>query len=143
MTHSETAMDHPVLWGAHAGLGPGYTLEAAAVRLADTIGEWRHDGGIPPDVRTVITVFPHQRLLEIRVEGLPAEDGPDHTTREVLTTLFELASDHNIVALDDTAPPLFTQRIVIVGSDGRSVAALVGTAIGKVSSASPARHAEP
>lgn len=66
---------------AHAqGIGPGFTLEAAAVRLIADIGELRDDGGIPPHVRTVITVVPQQRVLEIRVEGLSVEADPDRTT---------------------------------------------------------------
>lgn len=43
------------MWGARAENGPGFTLEAAAVRLADDITELRDDGGIP--ARTVVTVL--------------------------------------------------------------------------------------
>ena len=35
MTSHESTVDCPVLWGARAGVGPGYTAEAAAVRLGD------------------------------------------------------------------------------------------------------------
>jgi hypothetical protein len=51
-------------------------MEAAAVRLAQDIAELRHDGGIPAHVRTVITVLPQQRVLEIRVEGLSSHHHP-------------------------------------------------------------------
>lgn len=91
MTRLESTIDHLVLRGAQAGIGPGYTLEAAAVRLADDIAELRDGGGFPSHVRTVITVLPQQRVLEIRVEGLSVEADPDRTTiREVTNTLFEL-----------------------------------------------------
>jgi hypothetical protein len=43
-----------------------------------------------------------------------------------------MASYHNIVALDGTTPPLFTQRILLVGTDGRPFSAMVGTAAGDV-----------
>lgn len=85
-------MDRLVLWRARAGVGPGYTVEAAAVRLTEDIAELRADGGIPTHVRTAITVLPQQRVLEIRVEGLSVEADPDRTTiREVTHVLFELA----------------------------------------------------
>jgi hypothetical protein len=54
------------------------------------------------------------------------------TIREVTNTLFELASYFNIVALDGATPPLFTQRILLVGTDGRPFSALVGAAVGEV-----------
>ena len=92
MTYVESTVDCLVLWGARTGVGPGYTVEAAAVRLTQDIAESRNDGGIPPHVHTVITVLPQQRVLEIRVEGLSVEADPDRTTiREVTNTLFELA----------------------------------------------------
>jgi len=116
-------------------------MEAAAVRLADDIAELRDDGGIPAHVSTVITVLPQQRVLEIRVEGLSVETDPDRTTiREVTHTLFELASYHNIVALDATTPPLFTQRILLIGSDGRPFSAMIGSGIGDVDSVTPQQN---
>ena len=133
MTRSESTVDCLVLWGARAGVGPGYTLETAAVRLSEDIAELRRDGGIPAHVRTVIGILPQQRVLEIRVEGLSVEADPDRTTiREVTNALFELASYHNIVALDGATPPLFTQRILLVGADGRPFSAMMGTAVGDV-----------
>jgi hypothetical protein len=108
-------------------------LEAAAVRLSEDIAELRRDGGIPDHVRTVIGILPQQRVLEIRVEGLSVEADPDRTTiREVTTTLFEVASDFNIVALDAETPPLFTQRILLVGADGQPFSAMIGAAVGDV-----------
>ncbi|MEV6602750.1 hypothetical protein [Kutzneria sp. NPDC051319] len=133
MTSFESTVDRLAMWGARAGIGPGFTLEAAAVRLADDIAELREDGGIPSHVRTVITVLPQQRVLEIRVEGLSVEADPDRTTiREVTNTLFELASYHNIVGLDAATPPLFTQRILLVGSDGLPFSAMIGAGFGDV-----------
>lgn len=138
MTRAENTMDHLVLCGVQAGVGPGYTLEAAAVRLADDIAELRADGGIPREVRTIITVLPQPRVLEIRVEGLSIDADSDRTTsRDVLRAVFELASDHNIVSLDGTTPPLFTQRILLIGPDGRPFAAMVGAAIGDVEKVTP------
>jgi hypothetical protein len=103
MSRYESTVDRLVLWGARAGVGLGYTLEAAAVRLVEDIAELRDDGGIPAHVRTVTTVLPQHRVLEIRVEGLSVEADPDRVTiREVTHALFELASYHNIVALDAT-----------------------------------------
>lgn len=126
-------MDCPVLWGACAGVGPGYTLEAVAVRLAADIRQLRDDGGIPSHVRTVTTVLPQQRVLEIRVEGLSVETDPDRIAiREVTNTLFELASYHNIITLDAVTPPLFTQRILLVDSDGRPFSAMVGAGVGDI-----------
>jgi hypothetical protein len=48
----------------------------------------------------------------------------------VTHALFELASDHNIVGLDATTPPLFTQRILLVGTDGRPFCAMIGAGVG-------------
>lgn len=94
MTRFESTVDCLVLWGARAGVGPGYTLEAAAVRLTEDIAELRDDGGIPAYVRTVIEILPQQRVLEIRVEGLSVEADPDRITiREVTNALFELPVD--------------------------------------------------
>jgi hypothetical protein len=133
MTHFEFTVDCLVLWGARVGVGLGYTLEAAAVRLAEDIAELRGDGGIPAYVRTVTTVLPQQRVLEVRVEGLSIEADPDRTTiRQVSSALFELASYHNIVALDATTPPLFTQRILFIDADGRPFSAMIGAAVGDV-----------
>ncbi len=126
-------VDSGVLVGPLAAIGPGSTLEAIAVRLAQDIAELRDDGGIPLQVRTAITVLPCQRVLEIRVDGLSIEADPDRTTiREVMNTLFELASFHNVVALDGNHPPLFTQRILLLDTDGRPFAALIGAAVGDV-----------
>ena len=137
MTRFGSTVDCLVLWGARAGVGPGYTVEAAAVRLAADIAELRDDGGIPADVRTVITVLPQQRVLEIRVEGLSVEADPDRTTT---SALFELASDHNIVALDATTPPLFTQRILLVDSDGQPFSAMIGAGVGEVETVTSQRN---
>ena len=141
MTRFGSTVDCLVLWGARAGVGSGYTVEAAAVRLAEDIAELRDDGGIPPHVHTVITVLPQQRVLEIRVEGLSVEADPDRTTiRDVTTALFELASHHNIVALDATIPPLFTQRNLFVGTDGRPFAAMMGAGVGDVETVTQERN---
>ncbi|MFI6098203.1 hypothetical protein ACIA8G_21795 [Lentzea sp. NPDC051213] len=126
--------------GTRAGVGPGYTLEAAAVRLTEDIGELRGDGGLPHEVRTVVTILPHQRRLDIAVSGLPVEADPDRTTiRAVMSRLFGLASLHNIVVLDGETPPLFTQQILLIGSDGQPFAAMIGTAVGDVERRAP-RH---
>ncbi|MFC5107402.1 hypothetical protein [Kibdelosporangium philippinense] len=45
MTWFESIVDCYVLQGACARVGLGYTVEAAAVRLADDIAELRNDGG--------------------------------------------------------------------------------------------------
>ncbi|KAA2253291.1 hypothetical protein F0L68_33305 [Solihabitans fulvus] len=133
MTYMKSTVDCSVLWGARAGVGPGYTLEAAAVRLIEDIAELREEGGIPQHVRTAIGILPQQRVLEIRVQGLSVEADPDRITiREVTTALFELASYHNIVVLDGVTPPLFTQRILLLDSDGSPFSAMVGTAVGDV-----------
>ncbi|SDH59230.1 hypothetical protein SAMN05216553_1326 [Lentzea fradiae] len=72
-------------------------------------------------------MLPQRRLLEIRVEGLSVETNPDRiTSREVMNTLFELASDHNIITLDAVSLPLITQRIVLVDPYGQPFAAKVG-----------------
>jgi hypothetical protein len=136
MTNQKSIVDGMVVWGASAGTGPGYTLEAAAVRLAEDIAELRADGGIPAHVHTVITVLPHQRVLEIQVEGLSVDADPDRTTiREVTYSLFELASYHNVIALDATMPPLFTQRILLLVTDGRPFHAMLGAGVGDVEDA--------
>ncbi|WP_063797816.1 hypothetical protein [Saccharothrix sp. NRRL B-16348] len=124
--------DHAVL-GQRAAFGPGHTLEATATRLVDSIGELRADGCLPPAIRTTVTVLPHQRRLDIRVEGLSPHTDPDRTQiRTVMNVLFELASFHNIVVLDDHTPPLFTQRILLIGTDGLPFAGLIGAAVGDV-----------
>lgn len=136
-----STIDALVVWGASAGTSAGHTLEAAAVRLIEDIAELRADGGFPAHVHTVITVLPQQRVLEIQVEGLCVHADPDRTTiREVTYTLFELASYHNIVALDAITPPLFTQRILLVDSDGRPFCAMVGAAVGDVEDAQSVRR---
>lgn len=64
------------------------------VGKAEDIAELRADGGLPAHVHTVITVLPHQRVLEIQVEGLSIDADPDRTTiREVTYSLFELSVD--------------------------------------------------
>lgn len=124
--------DHAVL-GLRAAFGPGHTLEATATRLVNSIGELRADGCLPPSIRTTVTVLPRQRRLDIRVEGLSPHDDPARTQiRAVMNVLFELASFHNIVVLDDHTPPLFTQRILLIGTDGLPFAGLVGAAVGDV-----------
>jgi hypothetical protein len=133
MTRFESTVDCRVVWGARAGVGPGFSVETAAARLTDDIAELREDGGIPPHVRTVITVLPQERVLEIRVEGLSVEADPDRTTiREVTNTLFEIASYYNLIGLDAAVPPLFTQRILLVGNDGRPFSAMIGAGVGDV-----------
>jgi hypothetical protein len=133
MTRFKSTVDSVVVWDTRAGVGPGFTVEAAAVRLADDIAELREDGGIPPDVRTVIAVLPQERVLEIRVEGLSVEADPDRTTiREVANTLFEITSYYNIIGLDTAVRPLFTQRILLVGDDGRPFYAMIGAGVGDV-----------
>jgi hypothetical protein len=124
--------DHAVL-GLHAAFGPGHTLEATATRLVESIGELRADGCLPPGIRTTVTVLPRQRRLDIRVEGLSPHTDPDRTKiRTVMNVLFELGSFHNIVVLDDHTPPLFTQRILLIGTDGLPVAGLIGAAVGDI-----------
>jgi hypothetical protein len=92
MPEPESSVDFLVVWGAQVDIERGYGLEAIAVQLSDDIAELRDDVGIPAHVRTVITVLPQQRVLEIRVEGLSVEADPDRTTiREVTNALFELA----------------------------------------------------
>lgn len=141
MTSFESTVDCLVLWGACAGIGPGFTLEAVAVRLAADIAELRDDGGIPAHVCTVITVLPQQRVLEIRVEGLSVEADPDRVTiREVTQALFEIAMYHNIVALDATTPPLFTQRILLVDGGGRVFSAMIGAGVGDVELVTPQQN---
>jgi hypothetical protein len=108
-------------------------IRTIAVGKAEDIAELRDEGGIPQQVRTVIGILPRQRVLEIRVEGLSVEADPDRTViREVINALFELGSYHNIVALDGATPPLFTQRILLVGTDGRPFSAMMGAAVGDV-----------
>jgi hypothetical protein len=72
-------------------------------------------------------MLPQKRTLEIQVEGLSIGTDPDRTTsREVMNTLFELASDHNIITLDAASPPLFTRRIVLFDHHGQPFAAMLG-----------------
>lgn len=119
-------------------------IRAFPVGKLGDIAEFRDDGGLPEHVRTVITVLPQRRVLEIRVEGLSVEADPDRTTiREVTNALFELASDYNIVALDAATPPLFTQRILLVDSDGRPFSAMMGTGLGDVGTVTPQRNQLP
>ncbi len=132
MTEPDVPVDLQVVWGARVDTERGYRLEAIAVALSADIAELREDGGLPDHVHTRITVLPQHRLLAIRVEGLLIETDPDRTTsREVMNTLFELASDHNIITLDAVSPPLFTQRILLVDHYGRPFAAKVGAGMGE------------
>jgi hypothetical protein len=97
--------------------------------------------GIPPNAYTAITVLPQQRMPEIRVDGLSVEADPDRTMiREVMNTRSELASYHNIIALDGTTPPLFTQRILLVDAHGRPFAAMVGAGVGDVEDVTQQRY---
>lgn len=122
--------DSSVVRGVHAGDGPGYTLEAVAVRVSADITQARQHGDIPAHTRTVVTILPRQRTLEIRVEGF--DTIPDKAaTRTVMTALFELVSRRNIIALDAVTPPLFTQHIVLVDSFGQPFAAMVGAGVGE------------
>ncbi|WP_158853145.1 hypothetical protein [Saccharothrix deserti] len=133
MPEPEFPVDLLVVWGARVDSERGYRLEAIAVQLSDDIVSLRENGGLPHHVRTRITVLPRQRILEILVEGLSVETDPDRTTsREVMNTLFELASDHNIITLDAASPPLFTQRIMLVDHHGHPFAAKVGAGMGKL-----------
>lgn len=63
------ATDSVVVRGAKAGDGPGYTLEAIAVRISQEITRVREHGGLPAGTRTVVTVLQRQQTLHIRVEG--------------------------------------------------------------------------
>ncbi|GAB2677201.1 hypothetical protein GCM10027271_42530 [Saccharopolyspora gloriosae] len=118
--------------GLRAGTGHGYSLEATAVRLADAITELRADDGLPAHINTRIEINPQQRELVLRVWGLSVEADPDRTQiRYVMLTLFELASFHNIVPLDTTAP-LFTLKILLIDHCERPVAGLVGSGVGDV-----------
>ncbi|MET0133929.1 MAG: hypothetical protein ABW215_10100 [Kibdelosporangium sp.] len=133
MTYVKSVVGSLVMRGARAGFGAGHSLRDVAARLAEDIGELRDCGGFPAAVRTTITVLPYQRLLKIRVDGLSVEADPDRTMiREVMNTLFELASYHNIVDLDVTRPPLFTQHIVLHDADGEPFAAMVGAGVADV-----------
>ena len=132
MAELDAPADPQVVWGARVGLERGYRLETIAVALSADITELREDGSLPGHIRTRTTVLPQHRLLEIRVEGLSIETDPDRTTsREVMNTLFELDSDHNIIILDTASPPLFTQRIVLVDPHGQPFAAKVGAGMGE------------
>ncbi len=132
MPEPDIPMDLQVVWGARVEAERGYRLEAIAVQLSADIAELREDGGLPEHLRTCVTVLPQHRVLEIRVEGLSIDTDPDRTTsREVMNTLFELASDHNIITLDTTSPPLFTQRILLVDHYGQPFAAKVGAGMGE------------
>jgi len=132
MPESDVPVELQVVWGARVELERGYRLEAIAVQLSADIAELREDGGLPDYIHTRVTVLAQQRVLEIQVEGLSVETDPDRTaSREVMNTLFELASDHNIVTLDATSPPLFTQRIVLIDPNGQPFAAKVGAGMGE------------
>ena len=118
--------------GLAASLGRGFSLEAAAVRLADAIGELRADGELPARLHTHTDIDPQRRTLTLRGRGLAPDDDPDRTeARNVLHTLFQLASFHNIVPLDESTPPLFTVRIVLLDRHDRPFAALVGAGMGE------------
>ena len=87
-----------------------------------------------------MTALARQRLLQIQVAGLSAEDDPTGSaSRHVLNSLFELASLYNIVGLDTHIPPLFTQRILLIEPDGRPFAAMIGSAVGNVEQLLPSQ----
>lgn len=121
-----------VVCGDRAGVGPGYTLEASAVRLATGITELRENGVLPTHVRTVTAVEPQRGVLEVRVEGLAGSEAGADLAGLLRTAgaLFDLASRYNVVPLDPLVAPLFEQRIVLIGSDGRAALTLVGAAAG-------------
>ncbi|WP_460393638.1 hypothetical protein [Actinophytocola sediminis] len=132
MPERDTPMDLHVVWGSRVAVERGYRLEAIAVQLSADIAELREDGCLPEHIHTRVTVLPEQRVLEIRVEGLSVETDPDRTaSRDVMNTLFELGSDHNIITLDAESPPLFTQRILLVDPFGQPFAAKVGAGMGE------------
>jgi hypothetical protein len=122
--------DSSVVRGAHAGDGPGYTLEAIAVRVSVDITTARQHGDIPAHPRTVVTILPHQRTLEIRVEGFDTIPGQSHD-RSGDDCALRMVSSHNIIALDAVTPPLFTQHILLVNSFGQPFAAMVGAGVGE------------
>jgi hypothetical protein len=123
--------DRAIVRGAKAGDGPGYTLEAIAVRISHDITEARERGDLPAYTRTVVTVLPWRRMLHIRVEGFDTVP-PRATSRAVITTLFDLVSAYNIIPLDSFELPMFTQHIVLVDPDGQPLAAIVGAGAGEV-----------
>ncbi|MFB9902875.1 hypothetical protein [Allokutzneria oryzae] len=124
-------VENYVIRGSHSGTGPGYTLEAAAVRICEDISELRHDGGISDEVHTTVTVLPQQGMLEIRVLGLESEADPDRVIGlNLLTDLFVLASMHNTASMDERIPPQFRMRILLIDADHTPYAALLGTAVG-------------
>jgi len=140
MAEPDGPSDLQVIWGAQVDIERGHRLEAIAVNLCADIAELREDGGLPDHLRTLITILPQHRVLQIRVEGLSVETDPDRTTiREVMNTLFELASDHNIIPLDPdpTSPPLFTQHIVLVDPHGHPFAAKIGAGMGEPEPVTP------
>ncbi|WP_258348989.1 hypothetical protein [Saccharopolyspora gregorii] len=119
--------------GLCAGTGHGYTLEATAVRLADAITELRADDGLPAHIHTRIEINPQQRELVIRVWGLSVEADPDRTEiRTVMLILFELSSFHNVVPLNSSEAPLFTQKILLMDRNEKPFAGLVGAGVGDV-----------
>jgi hypothetical protein len=120
-----------VVCGDRAGVGPGYTLEASAVRLATGVTELRENGVLPAHVRTVTAVEPQRGVLEIHVAGLTGDACTDLACLlRTAGALFDLASRYNVVPLDPCIPPLFEQRVVIMGTDSRAVLTLVGVAAG-------------
>jgi hypothetical protein len=48
-----------------------------------------------------------------------------------------VASDHNIIVLDATTPPLFTQRMLLVDGDGQPFSAMIGAGVGDVEPVTP------
>lgn len=120
-----------VVCGDRAGVGPGYTLEASAVRLATGVTELRENGVLPAHVRTVTAVEPQRGVLEIHVEGLAGDACTDLASLlRMAGALFDLASRYNVVPLDPLVAPLFEQRVMLMGSDGRAALTLVGAAAG-------------
>ncbi len=68
--------------------------------------------------------------MQVRVEGF--DTVPDEaTSRKVVTALFELVGDHNIIALNVLTPPLSTQYIALVDPFGQPFAAMIGTGVGE------------
>lgn len=117
--------------GLAAGTGRGYSVEAAAVRLADAIGELRDHGELPACLHTRTEINPNSRELTLRCWGLIPDEDPDRVVaRGVLHQLFELASFHNVVPIQTRTPPLFTLRILLLDRAEQPFAALIGAGMG-------------